>query len=952
MRAVFLSLALAVGSPAMGQVQDSHGTWRTVETTHYRMLYPIEAEPWALHTAAQLEPIRARVSEEVGYEPEQVVTLVVLDPFRQANGFAIPFTRKPRMGVFATPPRASSAMGYYRSWAEELVVHEDAHLVHLLRPSRNPGLRAFTSGLFGVTPVSMNSPAWVIEGYATMIEGRLTGMGRPNSDFRALLLRRWAQEGRLPTYGQLDGSDRWLSGSVRYLVGSAFLGWLEDRSGDPEALTKLWRRMTARTIRSFDQAFEGVFGDDAASLYGRFTAEVTHAALEIEADRPHDTGTLWMDVGWFTGTPALSPDGSKIALVVTHPHRPSKLVVYATADDPEREQAWRDKIAEMLELDPEDVAPVEPEVFPREPLHVRLRDSRPPHAPRWMPDGSALLFASWTSNAGGWWRPDLYAWNPDSGEERRVTHGADLVAADPHPEGTWAVAVRTSWGAQQLVRVDLSTGEWTPLTEPDPTVVFDSPRFHPDGRRFVYLRHRGGWDVVVRDVKSGAEATLPLPSDTMVSEPAWSADGSEIIVSLGQGGFLELVALPLDGGPPRPITHSPGGATAPAPTPDGEAVFYLSMDSEGLDVHRISLDDALPPSPAPTSTLPVVRPPPPQPVAPPVPMPVTSRPYGLGRQEFAPLLGGSGGPAGASLELGFRLGDPVGRSTLLVLGGLGLEGIEGAAAAWSYRGLPVALTLHGFAVHEDLAEPLTRGGGALALDSRHHWNQGGATWTVGGFVDVPLGEDPTGTRAVAFAGGDLAHRLRRGVAGAGVDIGLRGQGGTTTNAGAWTRGDGRAEVRVGLGPLSLGGTWAAGQTTGTTDLDRYRLGGSDSSLLPEAWLWSRILVPAVAPGSARGQAHDTLRADLGGPGIGVFVERHRVWEACEGLARCGDTGATSLAGVALDVALPPTPLGKLPGLHAWAGVACTFEDPEEGIQTAACKQKDAYSGWGGIAWRP
>jgi hypothetical protein len=952
LRAAFLSLALMAGGPAMGQVQDPFGTWRTVETEHYRMLYPTEAEAWALHTAARLEPIRARVSEEVGYQPEQAVTLIVLDPFRQPNGFALPFTRNPRMGVFATPPGASSALGYYRSWAEELVVHEDAHLVHMLRPSRNPGLRAFTSGLFGVTPVTMNSPAWVIEGYATVIEGRLTGMGRPNSDFRALLLRRWAEEGRLPSYGALNGSERWMSGAVRYLVGSAFLEWLEERSGDPEALTKLWRRMTARTIRTFDEAFVGVFGESAASLYARFTAEVSHAALEIEAEHPRDTGTLWMEVGWYTGAPALSPDGSKIALVVTHPRRPSKLVVYPTADDPEREQEWRDEIAEMLEKDPQDVAPVEPEVFFREPLKVRLRDSRPPHAPRWMPDGSALLFTSWTTSAGGWWRPDLYLWNPESGQERRVTRGADLVAADPHPEGAWAVAVRTNWGAQQLVRVDLVTGEWTPLTEPDPTVVLDSPRFHPDGRRFVYLRHRGGWDVVIRDVDSGAEATIPLPNDRMVSEPAWTADGSELIVSLGQGGFLELVALPLDGTAPRPITHSPGGATAPAPTPDGEAVFYLSMNSEGLDVHRISLGDALPPSPAPTSLLPVVRPPPPPPVEPPTPVTVTARPYGLGRQEFSPVLGGSGGAGGASLEFGFRLGDPVGRSSLLVLGGVGSEGIDGGAAAWSYRGLPVALTLHGFAIHEDLAESITRGGAALAVDGAHWWNQGGAAWTAGAFLDAPLGEDPIGARGVGFAGADLTHHLRRGLASASVGLGAGGQGGATADAGAWTRGDGRAEVWLGIGPVSLGGSWAAGQTTGTTDLDRYRLGGSDSSLLPKAWLWSRILVPGVAPGSARGQAHDTLHADLGGPGLGLFVERHRVWEECDGVAQCGETGGTSLAGVAMDVVFPPTPLGKVPGMHAWGGVACVFEDPEEGVRKPACREWEAYSGWVGIAWRP
>ena len=78
-----------------------------------------------------------RSIEEVSVSgPPQIVDIVVMDPFRMANGFAIPIST-PRMGLFPPPPDADPAFGWYRSWADELVVHEDAHLVHMLRPSRN-----------------------------------------------------------------------------------------------------------------------------------------------------------------------------------------------------------------------------------------------------------------------------------------------------------------------------------------------------------------------------------------------------------------------------------------------------------------------------------------------------------------------------------------------------------------------------------------------------------------------------------------------------------------------------------------------------------------------------------------------------------------------------------------------------------------------------------------------
>src|SRR5207244_10271469 len=126
------------------------------------------------------------------------------------------------------------------------------------------------------------APRWVIEGYATYVEGRVTGTGRPHGAWRAAMLRQWALEGQLPRYDQLDGGGGFEAGEFAYLAGSAFLEWLVHRQGGGDSvLTALWRRMSARQVRTFDEAFVGVFGESAPSLYGRFTAELTGHALEV-----------------------------------------------------------------------------------------------------------------------------------------------------------------------------------------------------------------------------------------------------------------------------------------------------------------------------------------------------------------------------------------------------------------------------------------------------------------------------------------------------------------------------------------------------------------------------------------------------------------------------------------------------------------------------------------------
>src|SRR5207342_3287018 len=92
------------------------------------------------------------------------------------------------------------------------------------------------------------------------------------------------------TYSQLNGSGTFLGGNMRYLVGSAYLEWLQQRKGD-SSLVHVWRRMSARVDRSFEEAFAGVFGASPAELYGAFTVDVMERALQVRS-RLRDAGLV------------------------------------------------------------------------------------------------------------------------------------------------------------------------------------------------------------------------------------------------------------------------------------------------------------------------------------------------------------------------------------------------------------------------------------------------------------------------------------------------------------------------------------------------------------------------------------------------------------------------------------------------------------------------------------
>src|SRR5688500_18840029 len=349
-----LAIALTTAAHAQDPVRPWLG-WRTLTTPNYRFHYLPEFEQWTRDIAQRVESVDSVVSALVGYAVPKPVQVVVDDPFQASNGYAVPYLDRAVTVWWATPPDPRNDIGNFRVWSDMLAVHEITHLAHLTRPSRNPWRRVLSS-LLNLGPIAMQSPRWLLEGYATVIEGRVTGTGRPNNVWRPALLRQWAIEGRLPTYGQLSGWDDFNGGEFVYLGGSAFLEWLTRREGD-SSLVHVWRRLTARRVREFDASFAGVYGDAPALLYGRHVAELTRDAMAARAELVRaglQEGELIQRLAWATGDPAVSPNGERVAIVLRERDRPSRVVIWKTTPEPEDTAQVRRRLS-ALARDPSDV---------------------------------------------------------------------------------------------------------------------------------------------------------------------------------------------------------------------------------------------------------------------------------------------------------------------------------------------------------------------------------------------------------------------------------------------------------------------------------------------------------------------------------------------------------------------------------------------------------------------
>ena len=935
---ILLALVAAIALPAGAQDPMRPWTaWRTLETARYRIHFPSEYERWAVDAARRIESVDSAVSALVGYQRTRRIDVIVHDPFTRSNGYVIPLLDGTSTVWWATPPTPRNDIGNYRTWSEMLATHELTHVAHLTRPSRNTWQRMLWSSLPGsIGPIARKSPRWAIEGYATVIEGQVTGSGRPNGAWRPAILRQWAIEGRLPAYGSLNGTPTFQGGAFAYLSGSAYLEWLLKRQGD-STLVHVWRRMTAVTNRTFEQAFAGVFGESPAILYGRHVAELTGDAMRAKADLERagmHQGDLVQRLNWETGDPAISPDGNRVALSLRERNKPSRLVVWNTTPDSAPAPARRRAAPRRRDsLDVPDQS-----FYPAPKREVRVLSAVNGSAfqhPRWFADNRRLLVTRWTARGDDTVGPDAYIWNTATGAVSRVTRNEGVLQADPSPDSREAVAMRCHEGHCDIVRLYFAIGSLTSLLEGSPTRSYYRPRYSPDGRRFVAaVSDSGRWSLIVAD-RDGRNQRRVEPGDGANRYDAqWTAGGDSLIVVSDRGGIPNLEYVSLDGGV-RSVTRLTGAAVAPEVNRVDNAIWFLSLHSRGFDVRRIPRGAPIADS---TVTIDadryafagVQR----------LPVPTLGlRPgrapdyYGAGPSRVRWLPGAFGAADGFGASLTIFRGDIVGRLNTTLTGAFGEQGAwRGAAvrSVWRYPRPAIEVGVHAFEHRPSQGRDAVIG--ADSLDARgiqgvvslsHTWRREG--WRVGARVGAAGGPVSSWitqpqTRALGFVDLDLQLRQFGSTRGALERLRLQGTAGTM-----------RAEFRrylatlqlasIGTGfPLDVSAT--LGRVYGSRHpFEEFALGGIPAATMDSSIMTQRWSVPLLPTGTDRGRALRAWRV--------AFPGRVTVYAEGASLGPNADTFATWHRAIGLETRLstPAIPVAFAPSMQTRLGLGYSLDKP-------------------------
>jgi hypothetical protein len=870
--------------------------WHSAETEHFVFHYPGAYRTWTLSLAERIEGVRAQVDRLVGFAPRQRIHVVVDDPADVTNGYAFTPLDAPTIVLWPTPPDPRQEIGNARVWQELLVTHEYAHVAHLTRPTRNRFKRLLWSASpIPLGPIAMKAPRWVLEGYATYLEGRITGSGRPNNAWRAAVIRQFGVEGRLPTYGQLNSTSGWEAGSFAYLVGSAYLEWLARRQGD-SSIVALWRRMTAVTDRSFPEAFIGVYGAPPDELYDRFTAEVTSDALAVERVLRREglaAGTLVQRLQRNTGDPAVSPDGRYVALTIRRRDAPSQLVVWKTADEPDT-LAERRREAQ-LRRDPEDVPDRSFYPPPKKPVIVLMAgDGAPYESPRWFADNIRLLVTRRTPTSDGTLRQDLYVWSAADGALTRVTRGAALRDADPSPDGRWAAAVRCDHGWCDLVRIDLTTRQIRVLRSGSVTRNYYRPRISKTtGEIVVAEQTNDRWRIALVSPETGAQRYADPDDGVTRYDATFAPDGRTIVATSENGGIANLERIDPANGRVAQLTSVTGAAVAPDVATDG-SVWFLALHSGGYDLRRLLSDTtrmapALPLTLVLTDTLSPVLPPrlartaddsSTRPSRGPTP---DERRYGFGPSRYRLLPASTSGFGGSTTQLALVRSDPVGRLSVALIGSIGAASLpEGGSLTMTTRNTRTELTASGWLSHEapsrqlsaalDAGLDLSRRGGALRAERSRYADGGDMSGALALLVEDqrPTGLEPE-TRAAGIAAVRVALRQRDDEIRYEEHLNVMGELGRTMG-GRYSRQRSAFTFGVGSGanPLTTG-ELAYGSLSGPgSDREQFVIGGFDSPLIEPLYDARRVAAPAYPLASATGFSFASYRVAVPLPLIDVY----------------------------------------------------------------------------------
>lgn len=570
MRPAGILTTLLLLSSLAGQAWENHPElqWQTFETEHFLLHFHDGTERSAREAATVAEIIYGPVTRLYGSRPRSKTHIILKDANDDSNGIAYFYDNKIEIWV---RPLDYDLRGSHR-WLQDVITHEFTHIVQMgtamkftravpgfyfqfvgyEREKREDVLYGYPNVLASYPYPGTNIPPWFAEGVAQyMYAGASYDFWDSHRDM--ILRDRVLNDNLLSFVAMNSFGKRGIGNESAYNQGFALVSWLADRFG-PDVLRRISRAMSGPASVSISRAMKRATGRAGKELYREWKRDLEgqygQAMARVLADPVE--GDILIDKGVANLHPVWHPRARKFAYLSSRDadfFSQTGLYIHDLATGQDKKVAARA------------IGP-----------------------PAWSLDGDTLYYAAQSKpdKHGSRWY-DLYAYDVNAGQERRLTHGERATAPVLIDSVTLAyLTVRD--GTSNVRRLDLATGAIDTLTHRD------------DGLYLHSLSYRSGDSLLVADATQNhgrALYAVNLSTGTLRQLPATGGQGGDrrnpamtargMIISIDASGVHNLYRE--GGDDPGYLTNVTGGAFMPSVNADGEVVYSLYKNGR----YRIAL---------------------------------------------------------------------------------------------------------------------------------------------------------------------------------------------------------------------------------------------------------------------------------------------------------------------------------------------------------------------------
>ncbi|KAA3615409.1 MAG: hypothetical protein DWQ05_13720 [Calditrichaeota bacterium] len=570
---LFVSLSSPLAAQGFGKnkIQYDYQRWHYIQSKHYDIYYYDGGLPAAEFTAAVAESAYVHISKVIGYKMQARSVIILYNShndFEETNlssqiqdesvgGFTEFFKNR------VTLPYDGSAEGF-----RHVIHHELTHALQLqFFYGTGPG-----SIITGITGFML--PSWFAEGSAEYFSRRWDS--ESDNFIRDAVLSNYLQP--IP----------FLNGFLAYKGGQAFLYWVERKYGIGK-IAQLNRVLKQQ--KNVERTFKTVFGmtqmeltkvwhEDMKELYWPEIASRQKPVDFAEAVTDHQK-----DINFVNNSPALSPDGSRLAYLSDN-NGAFYIHVLSTVDGKKAKKLIGGQKENTLE---------------------EFKWLRPGIS--WSPDGQEIVFAAKAGHDDVLYIVDSFTGKKIKKLVRPELNGVWSPAWSP--QGNLIAFMGTSRGQSDIYTWDIENNAVRNLT--DDRFSDLEPAWSPDGKIIAFTSDRSVYSPQDRDrilpagsfdntdiyiiSKDGGEIEQITTDPYSDKSPVFYGSADTLLFVSDRNGIDNIYVHFMSSGLEKPMTNLISGANQLTTSANTERLAFTSFYAGGYDIYLskdpFSLSDTL-----------------------------------------------------------------------------------------------------------------------------------------------------------------------------------------------------------------------------------------------------------------------------------------------------------------------------------------------------------------------